>query len=64
LARPAGPRRSRWYRDYAQAIVERDVRDLARVQGLDVLPRLPTLAAALLGVDSATLSCSAAAPAE
>ena len=46
LARTAGPRRSRWYRDYAQVIVERDVRDLARVQGLDVLPRLLTLAAA------------------
>ena len=45
LARPAGPRRHRWYRDYAQVIVERDVRDLARVQALHALPRLLTLAA-------------------
>ncbi len=45
LARPAGPRRSRWYRDYVQAIVERDVRDLAHIQQLDALPRLMALAA-------------------
>ena len=45
LARPAGPRRGRWYRDYVRAIVERDVRDLARIQQLDVLPRLMELAA-------------------
>ena len=46
LARASASRASRWYRDYAQAIVERDVRDLARVQALDVLPRLLALAAA------------------
>jgi predicted AAA+ superfamily ATPase len=45
LARATAPRRARWYRDYAQAIVERDVRDLARLQALDVMPRLLTLAA-------------------
>lgn len=45
LVRPAGPRRSRWYRDYIRAIVERDVRDLARIQQLDALPRLLELAA-------------------
>jgi hypothetical protein len=45
LARPAGPRRSRWYRDYVRAIVERDVRDLARIQQLDALPRLMEFAA-------------------
>ena len=46
LARASASRASRWYRDHAQAIVERDVRDLARVQALDVLPRLLALAAA------------------
>lgn len=46
LARPSGTRRARWYRDYVQTIVERDVRDLARVQGLDILPRLMEHAAA------------------
>jgi len=45
LARTGTARRARWYRDYVQAIVERDVRDLARVQGLDLLPRLMELAA-------------------
>lgn len=45
LARPSPARRARWYRDYVQAIVERDVRDLARIQALDALPRLMTMAA-------------------
>ncbi len=45
LARSAGARMRRWYLDYVQAIVERDVRDLARVQALDIMPRLITLAA-------------------
>lgn len=45
LARTAGRRRAVWYRDYLDAIVQRDVRDLARVSALDVLPRLLALAA-------------------
>ncbi len=45
LARPAGRRRAAWYRDYLEAIVQRDVRDLAHISALDVLPRLLALAA-------------------
>jgi predicted AAA+ superfamily ATPase len=46
LARPAGRRRAAWYRDYLEALVQRDVRDLARISSLDALPRLLALAAA------------------
>ncbi len=46
LARPAGRRRAAWYRDYLEALVQRDVRDLARISSLGVLPRLLALAAA------------------
>lgn len=46
LTRPAGRRRAAWYRDYLEALVQRDVRDLARISSLDVLPRLLALAAA------------------
>lgn len=45
LARPAGRRRARWYHDYVEALVQRDVRDLARINALDALPRLLALAA-------------------
>jgi uncharacterized protein len=46
LARPAGRRRAAWYRDYLDALVQRDVRDLARISSLEALPRLLALAAA------------------
>jgi predicted AAA+ superfamily ATPase len=46
LTRPAGRRRAAWYRDYLEALVQRDVRDLARISSLDVLPRLLALTAA------------------
>lgn len=46
LARPAGRRRAVWYRDYLDALVQRDVRELARISSLDALPRLLALAAA------------------
>lgn len=46
LARPSPARRAAWYRDYIATIVERDVRDLARIRALDTLPRLMDLAAA------------------
>ncbi|MBI2889557.1 MAG: ATP-binding protein [Nitrospirae bacterium] len=46
LARQAGRRRTAWYRDYLDALVQRDVRDLARISSLDALPRLLALAAA------------------
>ncbi len=44
LARGAGRRRA-WYRAYVQTLVQRDVRDLARIGALDVLPRLLEFAA-------------------
>jgi hypothetical protein len=45
LARSSQRRRAAWYRDYIEALVQRDVRDLARIRSLDLLPRLLTLAA-------------------
>lgn len=45
LQRKPGPRRSTWYRDYLDALVQRDVRDLARIASLDALPRLLALVA-------------------
>ena len=46
LARPRGRRRTAWYRDYIEALVQRDVRDMSRIQSLDAMPRLLALAAA------------------
>lgn len=45
LARPEGRRRSAWYRDYIDSLLQRDVRDVARIRSLDVLPRLLSAAA-------------------
>lgn len=45
LARAVPRRRTVWYRDYLETLVQRDVRDLARIGSLDTLPRLLTLAA-------------------
>jgi predicted AAA+ superfamily ATPase len=45
LARAAPRRRAAWYRDYIEALVQRDVRDLARIGSLNALPRLLALAA-------------------
>ena len=45
IARPDGRRRAAWYRDYLDALVQRDVREMARISSLDVLPRLLALAA-------------------
>lgn len=49
LTRPPGRRRSRWYADYLDAVVQRDVRDLARISRLEALPRLLEAAAAQTG---------------
>lgn len=38
-------RRIAWYQAYVQTLVQRDVRDLARIAALDVMPRLLELAA-------------------
>ena len=46
LARSPGRRRTVWYRDYVETLVQRDVRDLARIRSLDVVPRLLSVAAA------------------
>lgn len=45
LARGAGRRRRDWYRAYIETLVQRDVRELARISALDALPRLLQLAA-------------------
>lgn len=45
LSLPPGRRRTRWYQDYIETLVQRDVRELARIGSLDALPRLLTLAA-------------------
>jgi len=44
LARVTPRRQAVWYRDYIETLVQRDVRDLARISALDALPRLLALA--------------------
>ncbi len=44
LTRQAARRRI-WYQSYVQTLIQRDVRDLARIASLDVMPRLLDLAA-------------------
>jgi uncharacterized protein len=45
LERATQRRRMAWYRDYTDTLIQRDIRDLARISALDALPRLLTLAA-------------------
>ncbi|WP_419660134.1 conserved uncharacterized protein, ATPase-like [Desulfosarcina variabilis str. Montpellier] len=45
LLRPIAKRGAVWYRDYIETLVQRDVRDLARISALSSLPRLLQLAA-------------------
>jgi hypothetical protein len=45
LERSKARRRAAWYRDYLDALVQRDVRDLSCIRSLDALPRLLALAA-------------------
>jgi len=45
LALPPGRRRAGWYSDYVETLVQRDVRDLARIGSLDAMPRLLAIAA-------------------
>ena len=47
IARPRGPRRAAWYENYADTHVQRDVRDLARIRGLDTMPELLRAAASV-----------------
>jgi predicted AAA+ superfamily ATPase len=41
LARATPRRRAAWYRDYIETLVQRDVRDLARINSLETLPGRP-----------------------
>lgn len=45
LTRPTARRQANWYRNYVEAQLQRDVRDMARIRMLDVLPRLLSAAA-------------------
>ena len=45
LARSTARRRASWYRAYVETMVQRDVRDLARIASLNTLPRLLSFAA-------------------
>jgi len=40
LARPAGRRRDQWFASYLLTLLQRDVRDLARIEGITQLPRI------------------------
>ena len=40
LTRPPGRRRANWYHNHVDALVQHDVRDLASIRRLEVLPRL------------------------
>ena len=46
LARDTDRRRANWHDNYIAALVQRDLRDLARINSLESLPRLLALAAA------------------
>ena len=46
LLRPKGRWRAEWYRSYVETLVERDVRNLARIRHFDALPKLLSVAAA------------------
>ncbi len=46
LARRAAHRQAAWYRDYVETLVQRDVRELARIASLDAIPRLLSLVGA------------------
>ncbi len=46
LHRPTAQRKRRWYTNYINTLIQRDIRDLARISNLDVLPKLLELTAA------------------
>ncbi len=49
LARAAGRRRAAWFEAYITALLQRDVRDLANIEGLTEMPRLLALLAGRVG---------------
>jgi len=64
VARGSHERRAAWFRSYLTTILERDVRDLANIEGLKSMPRLLTLLASRLGglLNFAGLSTDMAMP--
>lgn len=64
LGRITGARRDAWFTSYVTTILQRDVRDLANIEGLTVLPRLLGLLAArrMALVNFAELSRSLTVP--
>jgi uncharacterized protein len=46
LSRTSERRRIDWYCEYVEAIAQRDIKDLARIREIEVLPQIVTLAAA------------------
>lgn len=61
VQRPAGRRRDAWFAAYITALLQRDVRDLANIEGLTEMPRLLSLlatrAGSLLNVSELSRSC-------
>ena len=49
LSRPVGRRRTTWFRNYVDSIVQKDVLDLAKIRSLEAIPKLLTSAANLSG---------------
>lgn len=49
LGRSSGSRRRTWYLDYIEAVTQRDIRELSRIQGLEIIPNLMAMAAAQSG---------------
>lgn len=49
IQRPSGKRRAAWFAAYITALLQRDVRDLANIDGLTDMPRLLSLLAARVG---------------
>lgn len=45
VARPPGRRRQAWYRSYIETLMQRDIRDLAELRGLEAMPKLLEAAA-------------------
>jgi hypothetical protein len=46
LSRASERRRTDWYRDYVETIAQRDIKELARIREIEVLPQLVALSAA------------------
>ena len=49
LARGAGEDRERWFDSYLTTLIQRDLRDLADIDGIHLIPKLLTLVAARAG---------------